>query len=688
MTLRCDVKELKLRAKLKLAESAIDDAAAKKLGLDVLAADGILELHPSLERRGGIHIPYFTAAGEKRRDVFRVRYLEDPLGFPQKKVAKYGQPTGSPVAAYFAPRALTRAGDLPDWKELLLDPARPLFITEGEFKAACGVIHGIPMIGLGGVYSFQSARRGLDFLPELEDVAWRGREVFVVYDSDIISKAEVQTALTALCAKLTERGAVPKIIRLPSDVYGESPKGVDDFIVARGRDAFDALVESAEPFGPARQLYELNERFAYCQSLARAVDFRPVKKEKNRRSHVVVGTFEMLNGLYLPGWLPGPRGGKKHLTAEWLTWPHRREIDRFTYVPGGERFIDSELNIWSGWGCDPKRGDVKPFLRLIEHLIPQKDRRRWFLAWLAWPLREPGTKLYSAAVLWGKPGTGKSLIGYAMKRIYGDNFVEVSSEQLGSKFNDWASGRQFAMVDEANTSSLSVRELSGELKRLITQEIITVNEKYIQPYRLNDHINYYFTSNQPHCLNLDTGDRRYFVHRVDADPFPREQYEILDRWLQAGGPSALFHWLLHECDVEDFNPREHALATDDKAEMVNLSSATDAHIFVRELMNGERPENYGDIFSIADLQKLQESRHPTQRPDSSRSFALALANAGAVHCPGHVVYVHELKRTFALYALYNMDKWRHTAAARWSRHYAEVLARLGRIPAAVEPENF
>ena len=67
-------------------------------------------------------------------------------------------------------------------------------ITEGEKKAAKADQEGFPCIGLVGVWGWQQARTrdnpdaARELIPDLAAVAWQGRTVFLVYDSDLADK--------------------------------------------------------------------------------------------------------------------------------------------------------------------------------------------------------------------------------------------------------------------------------------------------------------------------------------------------------------------------------------------------------------------------------------------------------------------------------------------------------------------
>ena len=146
---------------------------------------------------------------------------------------KYRTISGAGNRPYFSP--FLNKKHFYDFKDLL--------ITEGEKKADSCTIHGIPTIGLAGVWSWKDGRSG-GMLPELEEIKWRGRNVFIGFDSDVVLKVQVKKALEALCNALTEKGANVRVVTLPMDLDG-SKNGADDFLVKYGREAFLQLLGKA-----------------------------------------------------------------------------------------------------------------------------------------------------------------------------------------------------------------------------------------------------------------------------------------------------------------------------------------------------------------------------------------------------------------------------------------------------------
>ena len=95
---------------------------------------------------------------------------------------------------------------LPQVKKLLesYNPDKPIFITEGEKKAAKATLEGFPCVGLSGVWNFKDSEN--EFLPELDEFIWKDRTVYIVFDSDISHKHAVKQAEIRLAINLLNRG--------------------------------------------------------------------------------------------------------------------------------------------------------------------------------------------------------------------------------------------------------------------------------------------------------------------------------------------------------------------------------------------------------------------------------------------------------------------------------------------------
>ena len=550
-------------ARKKLAASGLDARDARLLRVEACSADVLDRRLNAAHGRAGLWLPYFELDG-KVNCFGRARFLEPPPGFAGlvEKPQKYAQRAGTTNHFYLPPFA--------DWRKIAKDVETPVIFTEGELKAAAASKAQLPAIGLGGVYSFLSKGRLLDDFKWFE---WRGRAAYVVFDSDAALKPQVLQAENALAEKLLELEARPYVLRLPGDPDNEQEKvGLDDYLVVHGADRFfKLLTESSILYEGARELFQLNAEVLVIRNpacvLELATDHRLSVYEFTRLNYA--------NRRYLK-----PTGNAKKGAAQyqevsapdaWLQWPGRSEVRNCVYKPGEQRIIGRSLNLWRGYGVEPKKGDVGPWRELLDVLFcpDEAASREYFERWLAYPLQHPGTKLTVAVMVWGADtGTGKSMVGETMKRIYGANYAMIGSQQLHSSFNEWAEAKQFIMVEELESSE-NKRSVADRFKTMITQREVRIERKYISSYVLPDYTNYYFTSNHADSLFIEDKDRRYFIHEASQPPAPAKFYDAYVRWLDEEGAAALFDYLLR-LDLKGFNPFGHAPETRAKLDMRDI----------------------------------------------------------------------------------------------------------------------
>lgn len=190
-----------------LAKSGLTAKDAAALGLEYSEGDD----------RPCYCIPYFDLNG-KPTEFFRVRYLGKLERDKKGKPIRYSQLKDSGCRFYYA-----HIGGI-KWKRVATDVST-LWFTEGEKKSAALCKLGVPCIGLGGVDSWRT--------DDFDDFEWKGRIVYLAFDSDIVRKRSVQNALRKLANLLIERGAIPYMVELPS-LRGTQKTGLDDFLVHHG----------------------------------------------------------------------------------------------------------------------------------------------------------------------------------------------------------------------------------------------------------------------------------------------------------------------------------------------------------------------------------------------------------------------------------------------------------------------
>jgi hypothetical protein len=160
------------------------------------------DVFPNWQRRRGLVIPTYSPSGatsyQLRPDVPRKR---------GSKARKYEQPGG--VRCILDVNPLNMAA--------VDDSHIRLWIGEGVKKGDSLASRGECAISLSGVWNWQ--REG-EPLACWDYVALAGREVYVVFDSDVMVKREVQLALERFVDFLKGRGARAQVVYLPEVADG------------------------------------------------------------------------------------------------------------------------------------------------------------------------------------------------------------------------------------------------------------------------------------------------------------------------------------------------------------------------------------------------------------------------------------------------------------------------------------
>ena len=636
-----------------LARSGLTKNEASKLKLKALKrAQTKKEVSLELE---SYKIPYFNIDG-KMNGFYRIKLLESKKGFggsEKKKAIRYTQPKGSDPRLYFPP--------LTDWKTVAKDPTIKIVITEGEKKAAKACSEGIPTIGLGGVWTFRSKKNMQPLIPDFDLIDWRGRETELIFDSDLKTNSQVSSALLCLAKELSMRGSSVSMGFLPTAENGDK-MGLDDFLVAYEPEELENI--ELEEYELSAELWELNEEIAIVRNPPSIYQFS---------TNILMNKETLIGTVYADRCIVIEEDNRmKRLNAakEWMKWPQRRTHAKLVYEPGLDPITEKdEINTWEGWGCKPKRGDIRIWNEFIDYIFSQEPAfKKWFLKWAAYPIQHPGTKLYTCVLMHGiTHGTGKSFIGEILGKIYGTNYQEINEDNLHSSFNEWCINKQLIMGEEITGGNN--RKDADRLKHMITRHTVTVNMKFRPSYPIRDCINYFFTSNRPDAMFVEQSDRRIAICEAPMEKKPIEFYRKLDEWKEGDGPAALFYHLLHNVSCKDFDPKGPAPDTQSKADMRILSMG-DIDMFVSYIKDDADSILRFDELSIdRDLFTIQEIVDLYDRDGSKKTTCIAMSKALRRAGFKQLPVTKTAQGAKRLYALRNTGYWKRADHTRRAANY-------------------
>ncbi len=281
-------------------------------------------------------------------------------------------------------------------------------------------------------------------------------------------------------------------------------------------------------------------------------------------------------------------------------------MDMF-FVSRGKKFVNTysptypELDIKNA----EKAGAL--FQTHLGNLIAEPDYRRILTDFMAFMVQQPGRKARWAVLIQSVEGAGKTYLAEVMKAVLGAEHVKtISGASIKSGYNEWSFGHQLVVLEEVRVAGTNRHEIMNALKPLITNDDISINEKFRNQRQVANISNYILFSNHHDALALTPGDRRYFViksplqHKSQVLALGESYFPPLYAMLR-DMPGAMRAYLDTWDISPDFRPDGHAPRTTYVTDMVN-DSANDLTSAVRRLlMEGDFPLVQFDIVSAKSL---------------------------------------------------------------------------------------
>ena len=150
-------------------------------------------------------------------------------------------------------------------------------------------------------------------------------------------------------------------------------------------------------------------------------------------------------------------------------------------------------------------------------------------------------------------GIGKSTLGTVIRKLVGErNAHAVQSKDLKSRFDDWLMGKLVVQVDEIYEHGNW--DLANKLKPLITEPSVSVNVKCSPQISVHNFARFIIFSNHSAPIDIEEGDRRYFVFESHAQPRYTDYYDDLNAFIDSTeGLASIYSWLKQR-DISAFRP--------------------------------------------------------------------------------------------------------------------------------------
>jgi len=266
------------------------------------------------------------------------------------------------------------------------------------------------------------------------------------------------------------------------------------------------------------------------------------------------------------------------------------EIKTVCYEPNKETFFEDFINLcpqmkysFNENYITKEKTEIKMnyILKFMKEILcsDKQDSYDFLLKWLSNMIK--GNKNNSCLYMKGVQGVGKSSLYYFLSNhVLGKNLcLETGSDPIRTKFNEILGGKLLVNIEELENFSRNEWEsISSTLKRMITSNNITLQNKCTKAYETTNINNYILCSNND-AIKDDDG-RRYFILDISTKKINnRDYYDSLYKCFNDEVGEAFYHYL-YRLDTNNFNPQSFPL-TDNKLD--SLSKRLDnVYKFIKE----------------------------------------------------------------------------------------------------------
>jgi len=291
----------------------------------------------------------------------------------------------------------------------------------------------------------------------------------------------------------------------------------------------------------------------------------PLKSFDNNLSYLKIGKSKKKPSTWL-------------LEQEPLIFPRAHSFEFYPKRPRGLNDVKGVpiVNRYKGPSIIGKPGDITMWKDTMEDVFDSAERADAIEQFFAWCFQNQGEKAMWAP-LWISPkkGIGKNWITNMLGECYGlQNFKpNLKYKNVTGKFNSWIIGTQFAIINEVFLSKNfnTKQELSEEIKDLITEPYIHIEEKFRRGFDYPNTCNFTLISQHEDCMNIADDERRYFVVKCTDKVRYRDYWKPRWEWKDGDGARFLIH---HLKNLEIKDPdlyKERAPVTDDMIELAKRS---------------------------------------------------------------------------------------------------------------------
>ena len=204
----------------------------------------------------------------------------------------------------------------------------------------------------------------------------------------------------------------------------------------------------------------------------------------------------------------------------WIIDSSKRFYEKQIFIPNDDYDSSKYYNLFTGFNytndmdmvLTPDNKYIKFFEDHIKLLCNNDEvASNYLIKYIADLIQNPHILPEVAVVMCGGKGVGKDLLIDILVKLIGHEY-STRTQSFGTLFGNFNSAVKNKLIIQLN-------EVSGgdgfkqkeELKDFITKKKITINEKMLKPYDLNNYARLFISCNNNNPIEITSDNRRYFV---------------------------------------------------------------------------------------------------------------------------------------------------------------------------------
>jgi len=205
------------------------------------------------------------------------------------------------------------------------------------------------------------------------------------------------------------------------------------------------------------------------------------------------------------------------------------------YVCKMDRCSETDFNLWTGFRAK-RRAAMDPRTQLMIDFVKDiwaggnQEVYDYLISWFA-GLLTPGMNRTAIAMV-APQGTGKGFFLEFMKLILRRSNVAdmIGIQSITQKHNTAIQGKRVVVINEMSSTRDEFKSNFDKIKSYITDPVITIEPKGVNPYSIDNIGNYMLFTNHRDAIIVEESDRRYAIFEMStARMNDTEYFNMLER---------------------------------------------------------------------------------------------------------------------------------------------------------------